>query len=232
MDLDVRFTGNVTVGGDLYRPFAEEDFDALRWKVARQIAALKAAAEGAAPATATLTQHEAALRCVATIVWRSRRGAADEPTAAGWIRPAVATPLDGEFTVDGKLDEPCYKTPPGDLPVRPFHVVGSGGAPYRTETRLFAKGDMLYIGIRCEDDGAWLRARDEPTSRRPRTGRQRPGLPRPRSRPHQLPSLHRQHRRRALACRVSPSPLAARSPGRARHAPHHRDRLGRRGPSG
>ncbi len=132
----------------LYRPFAPEDFDGLRWKAALAIAQLKAATEGKP------MESRAGRRGKPPLLHRVRFE--DDPAAAGDTRPPMRQPfvlrvrkLDGPITVDGALDEPCYQDQPQ---AASFIELGTGRAAQPpTDVYLFSDGRTLYVGIRCAE---------------------------------------------------------------------------------
>ena len=68
--------------------------------------------------------------------------------ARPWVR---ALPTDQAPTIDGRLDEPCWKAAPALTNFT--QVLPREGAPptERTEVRLLYTPSTLYIGIRCFD---------------------------------------------------------------------------------
>jgi len=145
IDLDI---SPAALGPLTYRPFAPEDFDGLRWRVALAAARLLAAADNRGFAVRPAAAGEAPL--LHRVRYEPDVAVTSEATRP-IIEPFVvqARELPGPITLDGTLDEPCYREQAQAAEF--IELSTSRPATPRTEVYVLADGETIYLGIRCHE---------------------------------------------------------------------------------
>jgi hypothetical protein len=131
------------------RPFAAEDFNGLRWKVALATTRLKAAIDGQALKPSPSGQNIQGIS--AKIAFTP-----ELPTTGGDMRPRTqfsritVHPIDTPIIIDGVLNDSAYKTHKPQstqfIEMRTEKV-----SKFKTAVTVFADDKNLYIGVRCND---------------------------------------------------------------------------------